>query len=419
MARLLTPKDASSIVNLLYRQATGQTDITTVDASNFVSVGERILATGTENVINSLTLVIGRTLVASRPYEAKLKMMQSINSGMYSNRLRKISYYSKGSKPSGAFNTDLYTNLQTGYTNGQNTQANPHSTKSMWEQSLPEVLEMNFGGSSVFDFVITTTEEQLKTAFRSEAEFASFVNGFIQEHENDIQSAKEAWNRLALINKIASVYDMSNVMDGSVINLTTGFNTKFGTNYTSAELRTTYLKEFLAYFVTEFKLVSDFMTERSNKYHWSVPKTVDSTQLEILRHTPKSSQRAYLYEPLFVEAQALVLPEIFNPQYLDIKTSYEPVTYWQSIDDRAAIKCTPAVTDTSTGLQKAGTVVDIPYVVGMLTDVDGLMTDFQLERVASTPLEARKLYRNTWLHIARNIISDNTENVVIFIMKDE
>lgn len=418
MARTLTPKDGAAIMNLLYKQATGLSDIATVDASNFVSVGEKVLATGTENVINSLTLVIGRTLVASRPYEAKLKMMQAINSGMYSNRIRKISYYSKGAKNSGAFNTDLFTNLKSGYTNGQNTQADPHSTKSMWEINLPVVSELNFGGSTVYDHCITVPEEQLKSAFRSVEDFTAFANGFITEHENDIQSVKEAFNRLALINKIASVYDMSAVMEGSVINLTSAFNTKFGTSYTSAELRTTYLKEFLAFFVSQFKLVSDFMTERSNKYHWSIPKTVDGEQLEILRHTPKSAQRAYLYEPLFVEAQANVLPEIFNTNYLDLKTSYEPVTYWQSIEDRAAIKCTPAVTDTSTGLQKAGTAVDLPYVVGMITDVDGLMTDFQLERVASSPLEARKLYRNTWLHIAKNIISDNSENCVIFIMKD-
>lgn len=418
MARTLTAKDGAAIMNLLYKQATGLSDIATVDASNFVSVGEKVLATGMENVINSLTLVIGRTLVASRPYEAKLKMMQALNSGMYSNRIRKISYYSKGAKNSGAFNTDLFTNLKSGYTNGQNTQADPHSTKSMWEQNLPVALEMNFGGSTVYDHGITIAEVQLKSAFRNLEDFTAFANGFITEHENDIQSVKEAFNRLALINKIASVYDMSSVMDGSVINLTSAFNTKFGTSYTSAELRTTYLKEFLAFFVAQFKLVSDFMTERSNKYHWSVPKSVDGEQLEILRHTPKSAQRAYLYEPLFVEAKANVLPEIFNTNYLDIKTSYEPVTYWQSIEDRAAIKCTPAVTDTSTGLQKAGTAVDLPFVVGMITDVDGLMTDFQLETVASTPLEARKLYRNTWLHIAKNIISDNTENCVIFIMKD-
>lgn len=418
MARTLTAKDGAAIMNLLYKQATGLSDIATVDASNFVSVGEKVLATGMENVINSLTLVIGRTLIASRPYESKLKMMQALNSGMYSNRIRKISYYSKGAKNSGAFNTDLFTNLKSGYTNGQNTQADPHSTKSMWEQNLPVALEMNFGGSTVYDHGITIAEVQLKSAFRNLEDFTAFANGFITEHENDIQSVKEAFNRLALINKIASVYDMSSVMDGSVINLTSAFNTKFGTSYTSAELRTTYLKEFLAFFVAQFKLVSDFMTERSNKYHWSVPKSVDGEQLEILRHTPKSAQRAYLYEPLFVEAKANVLPEIFNTNYLDIKTSYEPVTYWQSIEDRAAIKCTPAITDTSTGLQKAGTAVDLPFVVGMITDVDGLMTDFQLETVASTPLEARKLYRNTWLHIAKNIISDNTENCVIFIMKD-
>ena len=54
----------------------------------------------------------------------------------------------------------------------------------------------------------------------------------------------------------------------------------------------------------------------------------------------------------------------------------------------------------------------------MIYDVDGLMVDYQLEDVASTPLEARKHYRNTWWTFSKNAISDATENCVIFTMED-
>ena len=75
MARLLTAKDVTGIMNLLYRQATGRDDIANVDLSNFASVGEQVLATGKENVLNSLSIVLGRTISAIRPYDAKLEML--------------------------------------------------------------------------------------------------------------------------------------------------------------------------------------------------------------------------------------------------------------------------------------------------------------------------------------------------------
>lgn len=418
-----TPKDAHILMNELVKQATGQKAIAVVDTSTFVSAGELVLATGMENVFNSLNIVLGRLIVSSRPYQAKLKMMDATNTGAFTNRMRKVSFYSQDALASGAFNTDLFTNLAEGFTAGQNPDAEggAQSTKSQWEQIQQPSVEFNFGNSVTWQDGITLYEDAIKIAFRNEEEFGRFIAGYLTEHANDIESQREAWNRVALLNKIAQTYDMQSVMTGSVINLTAGFNQKFGTSYTSAELRSTHLKEFLAYFVSEFKLTSKRLTERSKKYHWSPAKTVGGKSYSLLRHTPYADQRVYLYSDLFTEAESLVLPQIFNPEFLDIKTQYEEVTYWQSETsdaDRPKIKVTPAVVDTETGLQKAGEAVNLDYVVGMITDRDGLMSNFQLERADTTPLEARKHYRTTWNTFLKGAVVDPTENTVIFIMQD-
>lgn len=418
MARTFTPVDAHNLMNLMVKQGTGQQAITVTDASSFVSAGELLLNTGMENVFNTIHIVLSRMIVAARPYSAKLKLIQAENDTAYASRMRKVSFYSKDALESGAFNTDLYTNFALGYTAGDN---NNTSTKSQWEQHPPIPLEMNFGGLSTWQDCITMYEDAVKFAFRDENEFARFVSGYITEHGNDIESQKEAWNRLAIINKIASVYSMANettprIADG-VVNLTAAYNQRFGTSYTSAQLRSTYLKEFLAFFVATFKNVSRFMTDRNVNYHWSPAKTVDGVSYSLLRHTPYNRQKVLLYSPLYTEAEALVLPEIFNPDYLDIDTQFEEVTYWQGTSDRAAISVTPAVTD-STGVQVAGSAVSIPYVVGMIFDTDALMTSYNLESVRSTPVEARKGYRNSWLTIAKNICCDATEKAVVFTMED-
>lgn len=422
MARSLTTRDIHELMNALVAQATGQASIDVVDASSFVSAGELVMATGTENVLNSLSLLIGRTLVATRPYKAPLSIINSINTEMYSDRIRKISFYAKESLASGAFNTQLFTNLAQDFDNGENgvdaVTGDPKSTKSMWVQNQAMPLEMNFAGSSTWQDSITVYEWQLKKAFTDEASFGEFVAGIMQEKANDIESQKEAFNRMALLNHIGATYDLdASDANGRVINLTKAFNDRFGTSYTSEQLRSTYLKEFLAFFVATFKNVSDFMRTRSKKYHWAVEKTVGSDKYYILRHTPYDRQRVILYQPLFREAEAMVLPEIFRPGYLDLEKQYEGVNFWQSFDAGASIDIFPAIPQAS-GTQTKGDEVKLDYVVGMIYDVDGLMVDYQLEDVSTSPLEARKHYRNTWYTFCKNVISDATENCVIFTMED-
>ena len=419
----LTQQDAYAVMNALVAQATGQSDIAVVDTSTFVSAGNTVLATGVENVLNSLSLVLGRTIVAVRPYKAKLASIQAMNTDVYSHRLRKISYFGRNNLPAGDWNTNLFPeNLAQGKTNAQDTTTGHEATKSMWVQNQPQALEMNFSGSDVWQTSTTVYRKQLQQAFRDEESFGQFVTGIMAEKANDIESTREAFNRMAVVNKIAEVFDMGT--DAQKVNLTKAYNDKFGTSYTSAELRSTYLESFLKFFVAEFKKVSDRMTERSANYHMPVTKTVKNAEtgadetLYIMRHTPKALQHALLYNPLFIDAQAQVMPSIFNPEYLDI-SNYEGVDFWQSNydeDARPAIKCTPAIF--TSGAQEAGETVELPYVVGMIFDRDALIVDYQMDDALTSPVEARKGFYNIWWSISRNIISDPTEQAVIFYMAD-
>ena len=422
MARALTPQDCHVIVNLIQKEMSGQDgQITTVNSSNFVSVGETIMQSSKENVYNALSAVLGRTLVAVRPYRAPMWLINAENTGVYTHRMRKISFYDRGAAASGDFNTQLFTNLEDGFDNEENSSGGtPQATKSQWEQHQIYPLEINFGGSSVMEFCITWYEDQVKNAFRSETDFAQFWAGALQEYANQIEQRKEAFNRMTVLNFMAGVYSLGSAGMG-VVNLTAAYNAKFSTSYTTAQLQTTYLKEFLAFFVAEFKKYSRRMENRSVKYHVSPTKTdAQGNALALLRHTPREKQRVLLYQPLFMDAEAQVLPEIFNDQYLDIDKQYEGVMFWQdeTVTNSAGIDVTPALPDYTNGTQIAGSNVALSYVVGLLYDEDAIMVDYQLETTNTTPLEARKRYRNTWLSIARNAINDFTENAILFYMAD-
>ena len=372
-----------------------------------------------ENVLNALSVVIGRTLMAVRPYEAKLLIINALNTEMYTNRMRKISFYSRPAQNSGAFNTvdntgsTLYTNLAMGYDNGSNGGA---SLPTMWEQNAPVPLEFNFGGASVWDDSTTVYEDQLQVAFRSPEDFAAFVNGIMVEKGNDIESQKEAFNRMTLLNYMAGIYDLNSV-NGAALDLTAAYNTDRALSpaVTTAQILSTpsILTDFVEFFVETVKILSDQLTHRSIKYHWSPSKTIGGVTYELLRHTPKDKQKLIMYKPFWIKAEATVMPAIFNPEYLKVE-NFEGVDYWQNENVPMAIDVTPAIPDTSDPTQQiAGSNVALDNVLGVLYDEDALMIDYQLDSAYSTPVEARKRYRNMWWHFAKNAINDFTEKGIL------
>lgn len=424
MAMSLTPQDVTTLVNLISDQITGQKALTSIDPSDFVSAGELLMSTGSENVLNAITIVMGRLIVASRPYRAKLGLIDAVDNGIFTQRMRKISYYSQPAVESGAWNTQVYTNFAPGYDNGDNGGA---SQKSMWEQKPGMPVEVNFTSFNVWDDGLTRFEFQLENAWKSQDEFARFIEGIYQEKINDIETQREAYRRNTLLNYMAALYDADALLAGTTmaVDLTAEFNTYMG-NPSPALTRTdilgpTYFKQFLEFFVSEIKKYSDYFEERSVEYHWPMPKTVGGVTYNILRHTPKDRQKLILYRPLLLDAESRIMPEIFNDRYLKID-NYEGVNYWQTnetLATRPSIDVDgPAIPDIAggTGVQIKGSAVALDYVVGVLFDTDALWDINILERASATPWESRKHYSNMWWTFSHGAISDVTEKGVLFYL---
>lgn len=424
MARRLTVTDGYALINAMADEMFGaNATITATDISSFASVGESILASGTENVINTLALVSSRDLVAIRPYKAKFRIINALDSGMFSNRVRKISYYAKYAVPTGASNTQLFPeNLAMDADNGvhydSSTPPVQVSTESMWLQSTPVVWQSYFGGGIEWQYPYTIYENQLKQAFRSPEEWTQFLNGFLVSCANDIETEKEAFSRMVVLNAIAGVADLTADMPESFMNMTTVANNYWGTSYTTAQILQSHFSEFLGVFVATVKTVSDMMENRSTLYHWSPTKVVNGVNYVLPRQTKKEDQRMMMVSKFWNDAEATVMPAIFNDQYLKLD-NFEKVDYWQNINDPYAVSVTPAIPDTSSpSAQIAGSAVSLSTVLGILFDKDAMMVDFHLEDVASSPLEARKHYRTIWNTINKNPINDFTENMVVFYMAD-
>ncbi len=419
MGKRYTALEASAILNSMVEQLTGeQSTIAELDVHTMATVGELVFSQPTEDVLNALTMAIGKTYVNCKRRKNKFNIIQTEDGDLFTNIRREILIYARKASESGAFNTDTKTNFADGFDNGKNPNGSgvAQSVGNQWEQKLPATKEMYFGGYEVWDDWITIYEHQFKQAFTDASSFIAFINGIQIEKENEIDRTKEAYNRSIFLNHVAMVYDAGDSMPQSKVNLAKMFNDEYDTSYTSEELLTTYLDEFLPFAMAVIRQYSDNMEDDTINYHWTPTKT----GYVLPRQTMKADQRLVLFAPIFNKAKTTVLPMVFNPEYLSVENA-EMVNYWQNVNDRMKIDVTPAIPDfagTNSGLQTEGDEVEMNYFLGALFDKDAVKTHYILNSTNTTPLEARKLYRNTFYHMAKGSVSNATRPFIIFYLED-
>lgn len=405
MANTLTNTDVYTVVNAMSAQMYGETALQAVDTTTFATIGENMLRTGYESTLNALSTVIGRSIMAIRPYRSRFNIIMA-DDMRFGQILRKISYFAINFEASEDWNTDINTE-----------QLKDGKTVDHYKIKKQYPLEINFVGNKVLQTHITRFRKQLRQAFHSESDFAAFYEGLAIEVNNDIETKKEAEARLLLLNHIGAVYSSTNA--NMKVNLTAGYNAEKGTTYTTDQLLTVHYKDFLEYFVSTVKKICTLMEDRTSLYHLTPAKNDDNgNKLVLPRHTPRELQKLILNKNFIIDSESRVLPEIFNDNYLKLD-NYESVMYWQSPAEPYKINVKPNTFDLTTGQSKnAAKAVVMNKVIGVLFDRDALNINIHNEDVTTTPINAAGDYYNIYWHWSKNYNDDLTENSVIFYMED-
>ena len=400
-----TPKDVYAIINAMAREMGGDVaTLSAIDTSSFVTVGEKMLRTGYTNTLNALSIVIGRTIIAARPYRGRFRIITR-TPAEWGGTERKISFYSTKREAARDFNTDL-----------NPSQLVDGASIDPWVISKDYPLEMNFAGFKVSQKSYTTWLYQLRQAFHSESEFAEFVRGRLVNIANDIEVEMDAENRLQVLNAIGATINTGTARQA--VNLTAEYNAAKGTTYTTAQLTTTYLKDFMAFFVARVKGDMELAREYNTLFHIYPARNDDGgNALELKRHTAPEDRRLLLYMPFIRQAETEVFPSLFNDSYVKLE-NFEGVEYWQNPNDPAGVKVTPNQLNTTTGQSENGAEVDQAMVLGLFFDRDALATSIKVENVYTSPINPRGSYFNTFYHYAKNYKYDPTENMVVYYMQD-
>lgn len=394
-------EQVSTVLTSIVKQATGQTVLTPTDTGSFVSVAQVALRADRDSVMNAISNVLGRTIFSIRPYSAKMTglMMDTFRWGAM---MRKLSIVDSDWEDDPAFKWPSLFDVSQVPPTGNGQAIDP------WTIKKPDVVQTNFYGASVYFDEMTIFEDQLETAFTGPEQLGSFLSLIMTNLSNRLEKSNEELRRGLVCNAIASLIDEANT--DRVVHLLTEYNTATGQSYTSTSIyEPANFAPFMKWVYSRVAQITDLFTEMSTMY-----QTIIGGK-NILRHTPYQDQRVYLYSPTRHDIDARVLADTFHDNYLRY-ADVETVNFWQSIKTPDSIDITPAYTSTAGVVYSPASPVMQSNIFGLIFDRDALGMTMLDNRVLSTVLNTKGMYRNLHLHSKRRIVMDNSEKMVVLLL---
>lgn len=379
---------SATILNEIVNQATGNKTISAIATSDFTSVATTALGLGIDPLLNAISQVLSRTIFSIRPYSRKFK-------GLYQDNMRFGNHVRKLNIADSDWDKDGRYDLKDG--------------QSVDDQAvaIPKILQTNFYGQNVYQRQITLFRDQLNVALQNEQEFQRFVTMIMTNASDLIEQAHEATARMTLANFIGGKVkgDTDNV-----IHLVAKYNGVAGTSLTTDTVKQPEnFVPFMKWVTGYIKTVSDWMSERTQKFHINV------TGKEISRHTPYNKQKLYLYSEELNNIDATVMSSIFNDSYLKM-ADHEKVGFWQNIDDPDGIHVKASYMDNSGDIVADAEGTATSNIFGVLFDEEAVGITTYGEWSAPSPFNARGGYSNIFWHFNDRYYNDFTENGVVFLL---
>lgn len=381
-------QDAYTLIAELHLQATGRKVLTPVSTVDFISVAQATLQNGYEPVLNAISQVIGRTLVAVRPYDRKFKGLEN-SAERWGGIIRKLSFADR----------DPISNPSFTLTEG--------STVDQFSIRKPKVLETRYVGSDIWQGQYTITTKQLELAFSGPEEFARFMSGLMTHFANEREQWLEEMSRITLVNFMGALNDLGT---GHVVHLLTEYNTATGLSLTAQTVRQpANYPAFVRWMYARVNTLSRMMTERSELFQQPI------TGMPILRHTPVEDQRIYIDADLLSHMEAEVLADTYHNNYLSLAET-EAVSYWQNIQSPNDISVTPVYIDSTGAVVTNATNQAVSNVVGVIFDRDAVGYNIYQDTLEASPYNAKGQYYNLFNNVRIQYQNDVTEKGILLVL---
>ena len=375
--------DVYTILNSAVAESYGTAVTPVVTAGNFVDFGRTTMATADADVIfGKLVDRIGKTAVMNRVYNSKWRGVLSteLEFGAILQRLRVAPVDAQAGEQ-----FKISDALETG-------DLDPYVIQ------LPDVVQTLFKDFKAYQFGVTITREQMKSAFISEAALAAFIEGIYTAIATSVEMYIERAVRLAVNTYICEKYTLSKTATTRrhAINLVTEYNAQTGATVTAATAMKN--RDFLRW-ATQF--IGEIKTQMSEM------STVFSTGvIPIFEDNPM-----FIAHTSFIRGvNTYVVADTYNADKLTALTPDIEVSGWQAVGS-------PLINQTYTGSDGTTKTVENLAVVGVLYSPRGLGATV-FDHSADSIYNPRRRYYNVWEHITCGYFADLAECGCVFYLAD-
>lgn len=399
----MTFKQSATMINEVLEQMTGQSSLAPVDEAEFVAVGTTLLSTGYDALNTAVSQVLSRSIYSSRAYTPIYPSIER-DSIQWGGIVRKVTVLDLD------FMDDEAYNVATG---------NGTSDCDPFLVNRQQSVQFNWYGGNTKELLVTITEQQLRQAFSSSADFGSFMAAQAQNLTNQINQKIEGESRVTVNNMIAAAcYEGGD----RVVHLLTEYKDATGnTTITAANyLSAAEFEPFAKWMYGRLNTQKAFMAERTGKYHQNLT-SYNGVALSkpIMRHTPAENLNIWMITDFMNQVDSSALSGIYNQQLLSIG-GYELVNFWQNIANPTTVQVVPNILDVDgtcyvPEVEGEEAPVTCENVIGIMFDDEALGITVMNEDVRSIE-NPRGRYFNNWYNWVCRYYNDQSENFVVLML---
>lgn len=391
---MATFNDIVTVINSLVSQAKGTTALTEVDVTNIASLGEKLIDStddaSKDVIFKELIDRIGKTIIDNKQYKGK------------------FDYIFKSAFEFGCILQKIHVDTFNAVTSAVYDIEDGEVDEDLYKIFLPSVHQTLFENATPWEFRVTITRKQIKSAFTSAETLTAFVNGIYIAMQTSIEKYIETEARAVIVRLITAklTAEADENVDGiHAINVLQKYYDETGEELTTTSWL--YDADFLRWLTSEFVDGKRMLAELTTIYNTAgYDRFTDESGLvfNIISKVGDNIMR-------FMEA------DIYNNELVGTP-AYKPITYWQGIGsgvvDRMTIKTKVKNPDYDEDEEESEEYISTDAkVIGIMYDVEALGVSIKDRDTVSVP-NPHKHTENLFEQGTLCSYIDTTENALVF-----
>lgn len=313
---MATYADTHLVLNSLVAQSEGKEDITEVNIDNIASFGDRLVTSSEDAskdiVFKTLLDRIGRTITDLLPYENKFAYIfkEAFHYGVILQTLHVDNFEARTS--------GIYDNLDENDVD-----------EDIFKVNLPSVHQKLFENQQPWEFKVTITDLQIKSAFTDETTLAAFINGIFTAMNNSIVKYLETAARTVYMDLIAHkmvAEEADGVNTLHAVNVLQQYYDETGIelNYANGEWK--YNADFLRWLTSTFTDYVGLFEEMSVIFNTDDYETF----------TPKDMLHFVINNKIADNIKRFMQSDVYNKELVGLP-AYKEISSWQALGKRASL----------------------------------------------------------------------------------